>query len=266
MSYHAFDQVAVEVDGEGDAVVCLHGLGGSSNTFTSLMPALTRYKVVRIDLPGSARSQKVEGPLSIESFVQAVLSVCNRLGIERAHFVGHSLGTIVCQHLAVSAPKLVRSLALFGPLVAPPEPARAALKARAEKALAGGDAAMQEIAMALSQAALSGQTREQLPLAVAFLRESIMRQTGASYARSCEALANAQSAAIERIEAPALLVTGDEDGVAPPQAVRAMADRLHQACAKRVVVWTRCGHWQTIERPQECQRELSSFLTENARG
>jgi pimeloyl-ACP methyl ester carboxylesterase len=62
-----------------------------------------------------------------------------------------------------------------------------------------------------------------------------------------------------------LLVTGDEDGVAPPQSVRAMADRLHNAAGKRVVVLSRCGHWAPVERPEECQRELRDFLAANAR-
>jgi pimeloyl-ACP methyl ester carboxylesterase len=62
-----------------------------------------------------------------------------------------------------------------------------------------------------------------------------------------------------------LLVTGDEDGVAPPQAVRAMAERLHRAASKRVVVLPRCGHWTPIERPEECQRELRDFLAAHAR-
>ena len=57
-----------------------------------------------------------------------------------------------------------------------------------------------------------------------------------------------------------LLVTGDEDGVAPPQAVRAMAEKLHGAKSTRVVVLPRCGHWTPIERPEECARELRDFL------
>ena len=61
------------------------------------------------------------------------------------------------------------------------------------------------------------------------MRESLMRQDAEAYARTCEALADAQPAAVERIAAPVLLVTGDEDGVAPPQAVRALAERLHAA-------------------------------------
>ena len=264
MSFQLIDRVAVEEEGDGPAVVCVHGLGGSSNSFTPLMPALARHRVVRVDLPGSGRSQRAEGELSIERYVEALLRVCDRLGVARAHWVGHSMGTIVCQHIAAGHPKLAASVVLFGPLIAPPEAARTAMKARAAKAREGA-AGMHEITQGLLQAAISADTRRRLPLAVAFVRESLMRQDGEAYARSCEALAGAQGAAVDRIEAPVLLVTGDEDGVAPPQSVRAMADRLHNAASKRVVVLSRCGHWTPVERPEECQRELSDFLAANAR-
>ena len=260
MTLHVFDRTVVEEEGEGDAVVCVHGLGGSGNTFTPLMPALARHRVIRVDLPGSARSHRVEGPLTIERFVETLLSICTRLNVTRAHWIGHSLGTIVCQHLAVAAPKLARSVALFGPLIAPPEPARVAIRARAAKARSDGIAGMHEIALGLVAAAISADTRQRLPLAVAFVRESLMRQDPDGYARSCEALAEAGPAAVERIEAPVLLVTGDEDGVAPPQAVRAFAEKLHAAKSTRVVVLPRCGHWTPIERPEECARELRDFL------
>ena len=260
MSLHFFERVAVEDEGEGDAVVCVHGLGGSSNTWTPLMPALARQRVIRVDLPGSGRSQRVEGALSIARFADAVLSACTRLDVARAHFVGHSMGTIVCQHLALAAPKLVRSLALFGPLVAPPEAARTAMRARAARARGDGAAGMHEITQALLQAALSAETRRRSPLAVAYVRESLMRQDGEAYARSCEALAEAPAAAVEEITVPVLLVTGDEDGVAPPQAVRAMAERLHRAASARIVVLPRCGHWTPVERPEDCARELRDFL------
>ncbi len=260
MTLHVFDRVVVEEEGEGDAVVCVHGLGGSSNTFTPLMPALARHRVIRVDLPGSARSSRVEGPLTVERFAEVLLSVCNRLGITRAHWIGHSLGTIVCQHLAVAAPKLVRSVTLYGPLIAPPEPARAAIRARASKARAEGVAGMHEIALGLVNAALSADTRQRSPLAVAFVRESLMRQDSDGYARTCDALAEASAAAVERIEAAVLLVTGDEDGVAPPHAVRAMAEKLHSSKSTRVVVLPKCGHWTPVERPEECVRELREFL------
>jgi len=269
MAFHLIDKIAVEDEGEGPVVVCVHGLGGSSNTFTPLMPALAGHRVIRPDLPGSARSTAAGGALSIERYVQAILSVCTRLGIGRAHFVGHSMGNIVCQHIAATHPALVRSLAMFGPLIAPSDAARAAIRARAEQAR-GGLAAMQAIAQTLVQAATSADTRQRAPAAAAFVRESLMRQEPDGYARSCEALAEARAAAVENIAAPTLLVTGDEDSVAPPQSVRAMAERLGASLggsgptargAVRVVVLSRCGHWTPIERPEECVRELRSFLS-----
>lgn len=260
MPLHLIDRIALEDEGEGDAVFCVHGLGGSSNTFTPLMPALARQRVLRVDLAGSGRSQRAEGELSIARWVDDVQSLCLRLGVKRAHFVGHSLGTIVCQHLALAAPGLVRSLALFGPLAAPPEAARPALLARAAKARDEGAAGMHDIVQTLVGASLSADTRQRLPLAVAFVRESLMRQDPVNYARCCAALASAQPAALEGITAPVLLMTGDEDGVAPPQAVRGLAAKLQAAASARVEVLPRCGHWTPVERPDECARELRRFL------
>jgi pimeloyl-ACP methyl ester carboxylesterase len=260
MALHLIDRIAAEDEGEGDVVVCVHGLGGSSNTFTPLMPVLARHRVVRIDLPGSGRSARAEGELSMARFVDAVQSVCTRLNIARAHLIGHSMGTIVCQHLAVAAPALVRSLALFGPLIAPTDAARAAIRARAGRARAEGLPGLHEITQGLIQVALSADTRQRQPVAVAFVRESLMRQEPDAYARSCDALADAPAAAVESIGVPVLLVTGDEDAVAPPQAVRAMAERLHGAGSTRIAVLPRCGHWTPIERPDECARELREFL------
>lgn len=261
MAFHLIDKIAVEDEGSGDAVVCVHGLGGSTNTWTPLMGALANHRVVRLDVPGSARSAAVGGALSIERLADAVVSVCAKLNLTRAHLLGHSMGTVVCQHIAAAQPKLVRTLALFGPLIAPTEAARGAIRTRAAKARGESWAGMQEIAQTLMNAAISADSRERSPAAAAFVRESLMRQDPDAYARSCEALADAKPAALERIEAPALLVTGDEDTVAPPQAVRAMAERLaHVRGGARVVVLSRCGHWTPIERPQECARELRDFL------
>lgn len=255
--------MAVEVDGDGDPIVMVHGLGGTTNTWTPLLSAVSGMRRVRIELPGSGRSHRAhalqentanKGRLTIDVLVDAVLRVATQLGVSRAHFAGHSLGTIVCQHLAVRAPERVRSLALFGALPAPPEAARQGLKARAAKAR---DEGMFGIADLIVQAALSSSTREQLPVAVAFVRESLCAQDPEGYARTCEALAAAQPAAIESIDAPVLLVAGDEDAVAPVQAARDIASRIDGA---QIETLTRCGHWMTVERPTECQTYLRRFL------
>lgn len=262
MSLQWIDGAAVEVDGEGEAVVLVHGLGGTSNNWTPVMGALARHRAIRPDLPGSGRSAGVEGELSIGRFVDCVKAVCDRLKVERAHFVGHSLGTIVCLHLAALHPRLVRSLALFGPLLAPPDAARPNIAARGVKARSEGVAGMQAIAEAIVQAATSSDTKAHKPVTVALVRESLMRQDPEGYARSCEALAAARPVDPALIKAPTLLVTGEDDAVAPPQSVRALGDRIS---GSRVVVYPRCGHWTTYERPEECARELREFLASQPR-
>src|SRR5205823_8173657 len=122
---------------------------------------------------GSGRSHRVEGPLSLQLFIDRALLVMRKAEVERAHIVAHSMGTIVATHLAAAEPGKVASLALFGPLLAPPEPARAAIRARAAEARQGD---MQPIADALLQASISAETRAKRPAAVAFVRESLMRQ------------------------------------------------------------------------------------------
>jgi pimeloyl-ACP methyl ester carboxylesterase len=253
------ERMAVEVDtpvGGGEPVLMIHGLGGTSNTWTPLLPAFQRFETIRFDLPGSGRSQRVEGALSIDRFVGAAERVLAARGHERAHLVAHSLGTIVAFHLAARNPKAVRSLALFGPLLAPPDAARTAIRARGDKARKEGAAGMQAIADALVQAATSAETKAKRHTAVAYVRETVMRQDPEGYARTCEALAEAQGADPARILCPTLLVTGEEDVVAPPQAVRALGEKL---AGSQVEVLRGSGHWEPVEKPDECIELLRRF-------
>ena len=247
------ERLAIEVDGEGEPVVMIHGLGGTTNTFTALLPAFARHKRVRFDLPGSGRSSRVEGPLSSEKFIAATKLAMSTARVEKAHVVAHSMGTIVAQHLAAAEPAIVKSLALFGPLLAPPDQARANIRGRAQKVRAEG---MQQVADALVQASTSSETKQKRHAAVAFVRESLMAQDPDGYARSCEALAEMQAADTAKIACPTLLVTGDEDVVSPPQSVRMMAQKI---AGSRVEVLRGCGHWTPVEKPDECIELLNRF-------
>ena len=116
--------------------------------------------------------------------------------------------------------------------------------------------AMQEIADAICKAATSAQTKNERPVSLALVRESIMRQPPEGYALNCEALAEAQAAPVEQLAMPVLLVTGDEDGVGTPAGTQALAGRLKDA---RPFVLQGCGHWTTYEKPFECARLLADF-------
>jgi 3-oxoadipate enol-lactonase len=260
LSTRFVERIAVEVDGEGEDVLMIHGLGGSSNVWTSLLPEFTRFRTIRPDLPGSARSARAyeDQRLSIEKFAEAMLRSATSVGAERAHVVAHSLGTIVAFHLAFHEPKFVRSLALFGPLLAPPDSIRPGLRTRADKARSEGEAGMQEIANALVNSATSPETRATRPVTVALVREFLMRQPPEGYARTCEALAGARAVDASRITCPTLLVTGDADSVAPVQEVQ----RIGRAIVDSQVETLRgCGHWITIEKPDECRFLLQRFYS-----
>lgn len=157
-------QTVAEVTGEGFPVVMIHGLGGTSNMFQPQMQALSGYRVIRLDLPGSGRSPRPIDPLTIEMMSEAVVRAMDGVGVTRAHFVGHSMGTIVCQQIAANHSQLVASLALFGALAEPADATRNGLGARARLARSGG---MSDIADQIVANALSAHTRENSPAAVA---------------------------------------------------------------------------------------------------
>jgi len=256
MSTVVIKNLAVEVEGDGQPVLCIHGLGGSSNCWSPVLSAFEGMKVIRPDLPGSARSELPTAALSIDSYVETLASLLAELNVSAAHVVAHSMGTIVAQHLAIRHPELVKSLALFGPLLAPPEQGRAGSHARAALCREKGVAGVQEIADAIVKGATSAETKAERPVTLALVRESVMRQSPEGYARSCEALAGAQAAEVERISVPTLLVTGDEDGVGQPAAVKGIGERIADS---KVAVLTGCGHWTTFEKPAECMAELKAF-------
>ena len=254
MTIVTVNRLVAEVAGDGDAVVMVHGLGGTSNTFQPQMDVLRGYRVIRVDLPGAGQSPAGYEAPSMESLADAVMRTAAALGVRRAHFVGHSMGTILCQWIAAARPDLVASLALFGALIEPSDAMRTALTGRARLARAEG---MAPIADEVIAGALSADTRTNRPAAAAFVRESLMRQDPGGYAGHCEALAKAQSVDHRLISAPALLVAGEADATAPASTARTLAERLKGAS---VAVLERSGHWLTIEKPVECNERLRDFL------
>ncbi|MFB4202544.1 3-oxoadipate enol-lactonase 2 [wastewater metagenome] len=250
-------QLLVEEHGDGEAVIMVHGLGGDSNAWGPQANMLSRhFRVIRPDLEGSGLSP-CTGELSIDGFVDDLLALADSLGVERAHWVGHSMGTIVCQHIAARHPERTASLALMGPILEPPEAARKGIR---DRAAAARDNGMIPIADALYQGSLAADTRAHQPAVAAFVRELVMRQAPEGYARTCEALAAAQAADLGAIGCPTLLVTGDEDGVAPPTAARDMAKRIAGA---HLEILHRCGHWTPLERANEVNHALLNLYFHN---
>ncbi|MFN4098390.1 MAG: alpha/beta fold hydrolase [Pararhodobacter sp.] len=250
--------LAFDRGGEGPPVVMLHGLGGTSNSFQALMGALSGFTILRPDLPGAGRSPLLEGALTLDRLLDAVTGFLDAQGLARVALAGHSLGTLVAQHLAARSPERVSALVLFGALTEPPGPAREGLQARAAAARAGGMTAIAEDIVART---LAAETLRDKPVVAAFVRESLMRQPPEGYARMCEALASMPRADAARIAAPVLLVTGESDPVSPPAMARELADLMPHA---RAEILPSCGHWTPVEKPATCGRLAAEFLTRHA--
>ncbi len=195
-----------EVAGEGVPVLLVHGLGGTANVWAGQAGILARhFKVVRPDLPGSGRSP-FSGTLSTGSLVAALHALLDSNALGAVHLVGHSYGSIVCQHFAAQHPQSVRSLALMGAFAAPPDPVRGVLRERAAAARGGG---MVQIADATVQNGTSSHARADRPEAAGFVRELVMRQDPEGYAATCEAIAATEAADLAGVRVPAFVMNGD---------------------------------------------------------
>ena len=243
-----------ESHGDGDAVLMLHGLGGTSNTFEPLMPALASYRTIRPDLPGAGRSQLSSLSFGVDEILATLINVLEMAGVDRFHLVGHSFGTLIAQHLAVRLPDRALSLTLFGAMTQPAQASRDGLRARAEQVRKDG---MAGCAQAIVAGSLSAHTRRNNPVAEAYVRESIMRQTRDGYAANCLALASAQAADTSRLQCPVMVVTGRDDSVTPPSMGQEIADKSGRGA---IQILEQCGHWTPVEKPAQCADVLRQFL------
>jgi 3-oxoadipate enol-lactonase len=247
-------ELAVEVDGEGPAVLMVHGLGGTTNFYQVQADALAgQFQVIRVDSAGAGRSPLADG-ISIQSHADDLVAVLDQLGIESAAMVGHSMGTLVVRDLAARYPSRVSKLALLGAVAPPTDTVRKAQRDRAVLLREKGTAA---VAPGVVANALSEATRRDKPVVAAFVRELVMRQDPEGYARNCEALAGAGDPGLVAAGLPLLLIAGGEDKTAPPAVSEALAEG-HGAATVKVI--DRIGHWTALEAAREVTEQLLKFL------
>ncbi|WP_306360461.1 alpha/beta fold hydrolase [Nocardia sp. CC227C] len=94
-------------------VVLVHGMGGDGHTWDRFARQLARRgrRVIVPDLRGHGRSAHADSYLFAE-FGGDLLRLCDRIGLESADFVGHSLGGYAVSWLAMQRPELVRRLVI----------------------------------------------------------------------------------------------------------------------------------------------------------
>ena len=110
------DDVRIDVKSGGDgddAVVLLHGFPLTNELWNEQIAALSpRHRVIAPDLRGMGKSSVVDGPYLMETLAGDVAAVLDALSIERATFVGHSLGGYVALAFARMYSERIARLAL----------------------------------------------------------------------------------------------------------------------------------------------------------
>ncbi len=106
--------------GEGDPVVCVHGLGATKASFLPTVAALAdHHRVIAIDLPGFGESDKpISAPYDAPYFARAVTALLDRMEIERAHLIGNSMGGRVSIEVGLLTPERTGKIALLSPALA----------------------------------------------------------------------------------------------------------------------------------------------------
>jgi len=99
--------------GEGPEVLLIAGLGDPAEAWEAQLEGLSdRYTVTAFDNRGTGRVPLPAGPLSLEIFADDAAALLRALGVEAAHVMGFSMGSVIAQHLALRNPRMVRSLVL----------------------------------------------------------------------------------------------------------------------------------------------------------
>lgn len=111
--------IAWREQGEGPALLFIHGMGGDSGNWESEYAQFSdRYRVIGWDAPGYGGSHPFEDDLpSVSDYVMAMASFLDALGIDQVHLVGHSYGGIMVTGFHRAFPKRVLSLTLAQPVV-----------------------------------------------------------------------------------------------------------------------------------------------------
>ena len=243
------------------AVVLLHGFGSSLHTWEAWVPGLSAdFRVIRFDLPGHGLTgPDASGDYTDARGIVVLLDLLNHLGIQKISLIGHSIGGRLAWNFAAAHPERIEKLVLVAPdgFASPgfeygksPEIGlslqvmryvlpKSLLRMSLEPAYANASAMTEERLTRYHDLMLTPGVR---PALIARLQQSTLQDPNSTLAK---------------INAPTLLLWGEQDAMIP---LANAADYLRALPNARLVQMSGVGHLPQEEAPAESVLAVHQFL------
>jgi 3-oxoadipate enol-lactonase len=236
------------------ALLLVHALGTSLRIWDGVLAALRfRGVVLRHDLRGHGLSEIGECPYDIASLGRDAVGLLDQLGLERVVVCGLSVGGLVAQELALSAPSRVRGVVLCG--TAARIGTREGWQVRIAQVRAGGIASISDVVLARWFSPLY---RSLEPDSVRGHRCLLERTPSEGYLAMLHALSEADlTERLSGLGRPALVISGELDEATPPADGRRLAELIPGAAFLELAG---TSHIMSVEKPRELAALIDAFM------
>lgn len=257
-------RLSVVDKGQGPPILFIHGLGGyKENWEDNLDYFAASHRAIAVDLPGFGRSEKrTDLPYGIEFFSDMLCATLDRLGIEKAHWVGNSMGGHIAAFTALKHPARMGRLVLVNAAGTNQAEIQTMI---ASNQLMANDPAFKPppelIGMMLQTLIFHGPS-PQIEKMTARAIEDLTRpdaplQQDATLKALQSILATPLTERLGDIAAPTLVVWGREDRLVNVANADVFAAGIANA---KVHVIDQCGHCPMLEKPDDFNRVVAQFL------
>lgn len=253
----------IEEGAGGAPLLLVHGFTGAKDDFAELAGPLAAagWHVVAPDLPGHGDSHPDGAEHGFEAYAEVVLAVADDLGWERFALLGHSMGGVVAQFVAMAAPARLSHLVLMDT-----SPDRVGVEEELVELACtiverDGLAALLEVQRAIGgplETEIGRRVRAERPDWQEHADAKFLRCSPRMYVTMARALTTAadRTDRLARLEVPTLVVVGEHDGL-----LRAPSARLAAAIpTAELVVVPDAGHNPQIENPPAFLEVVTTFL------
>lgn len=248
--------VPADTSAGAPVVVMSHSLGTTLDMWQPQAEVLARsFRVLRYDLRGHGHSPVAPGAYQIADLGGDLIALLDRLGLQRAHLCGLSLGGMVSLWTAAHHPERVARLVVCctSALLGPP----AFWAERAAVVRASGTAAVADGVVARW---FTEEWRARHPEQTAAMRATIAATSAEGYAGCCDAIQRMDLRDdLRTIRASTLAIAGADDPSTPPDHLRRIAEAIPRA---RVAVVGPAAHLANLEQPEQVSDLLVAHLTE----